>query len=53
MNERFYQLPDEKQKKIINAGFSVFSRNSYKKSPMSEIADALRGRGYRKNGSGL
>ena len=40
MNERFYQLPDEKQKKIINAGFSVFSRNSYKKSPMSEIADA-------------
>ena len=38
MNEKFYQLPKEKQEKIINAGFYVFSQNSYKKSPMSEIA---------------
>lgn len=38
MNERFYSLPDEKQQKIINAGFLVFSQNSYKKSPMNEIA---------------
>ena len=40
MNEKFYALPKEKQEKIINAGFRVFSQNSYKKSPMSEIADA-------------
>lgn len=40
MNERFFQLPAEKQEKIINAGYAVFANNSYKKSPMSEIADA-------------
>lgn len=39
MNERFFALPEEKQQKIINAGFRIFSRNSYKKSPMQEIAD--------------
>ncbi len=40
MNERFFSLPDEKQQAIINAGYRVFSQNSYKNSPMSEIADA-------------
>ena len=40
MNEKFNTLPREKQQKIMNAGFQVFSQNSYKKSPMSEIADA-------------
>ena len=40
MNEKFFALPKEKQQKIINAGFHVFSKNSYKKSPMSEIAQA-------------
>ncbi len=40
MNEKFYQLPEEKWQRIINAGFRVFSENSYKKSPMSEIAGA-------------
>lgn len=40
MNEKFFSLPVEKQEAIINAGFHVFSQNSYKKSPMSEIADA-------------
>lgn len=39
MNEKFYALPIEKQQNIINAGFRVFSRNSYRKSPMQEIAD--------------
>ena len=39
MNEKFYSLPKEKQERIINAGFRVFSRNSYKKSPVQEIAD--------------
>lgn len=38
MNEKFYQLPNEKQEAIINAGFKIFSKNSYKKSPMNEIA---------------
>lgn len=40
MNEKFFSLPVEKQEAIINAGFRVFSQNSYKKSPMSEIAGA-------------
>ncbi len=40
MNEKFFSLPEEKQKAIINAGYRVFSRNSYKNSPMSEIAEA-------------
>ncbi len=38
MNERFFSLPKEKQKAILNAGYRVFSQNSYKNSPMSEIA---------------
>ena len=40
MNPRFYSLPEEKQSAILNAGFHVFSQNTYKKSPMREIADA-------------
>ena len=39
MNERFFSLPAEKQQAILNAGYRVFSQNSYKNSPMSEIAD--------------
>ena len=38
MNPKFYALPEEKRQVIINAGYRVFSQNSYKKSPMSEIA---------------
>lgn len=38
MNEKFFNLPKEKQQAILNAGYRVFSQNSYKKSPMSEIA---------------
>ena len=40
MNEKFFSLPEEKQQAVINAGYRVFSRNSYKNSPMSEIAAA-------------
>ena len=40
MNEKFFSLPEEKQQRIINAGFRIFSQNSYRKSPVSEIADA-------------
>lgn len=38
MNDRFFSLPQEKQLAIINAGYRVFSQNTYKKSPMSDIA---------------
>ena len=40
MNPKFYALTQEKQQAILNAGFHVFSQNTYKKSPMSEIAEA-------------
>lgn len=40
MNDKFFSLPTAKQEAIINAGFRVFSQNSYKRSPMSEIAGA-------------
>ena len=39
MNEKFYSLSKEKQQAIINAVYRVFSQNSYKKSPMQEVAD--------------
>lgn len=38
MNDKFFTLPKDKQDRILNAGFRVFSQNSYKKSPMNEIA---------------
>ncbi len=38
MNEKFFSLPEEKQQRIINGGFAVFSQNSYQKSSMNEIA---------------
>ena len=40
MNEMFFSLPAEKRQAILNAGYRVFSQNSYKNSPMSEIAGA-------------
>lgn len=40
MNNKFFLLPEERQQAIINAGYRVFSQNSYKNSPMSEIAHA-------------
>lgn len=40
MNNKFFSLPEDKQQAIINAGYRVFSQNSYKNSPMSEIAAA-------------
>lgn len=38
MNNKFFNLPIEKQSKIINSAYKVFSQNDYKKAPMSEIA---------------
>lgn len=40
MNDKFFSLPEERQRAMLNAGYRVFAHNSYKKSPMSEIADA-------------
>ena len=39
MNEKVYSLPEEKRNRMINAGFKVFAKNSYKKSPVGEIAE--------------
>lgn len=39
MNEKFHDLPPEKREKIINAGYRVFAKNSYRKSSMQEAAD--------------
>lgn len=38
MNEKFFALPEEKQQRILNAGYRVFSAGSYKKCPVSEVA---------------
>ena len=38
MNPKFFSLPEEKQQAVLNSGYRVFSRNSYKNSPMSQIA---------------
>jgi TetR/AcrR family transcriptional regulator len=38
MNEKFFELPEEKQLRIINAGFEVFSKSDYKKASTEEIA---------------
>ena len=38
MNEKFFSLPQGRQQAILDAGFRVFSQNSYKHSPMQEIA---------------
>ena len=38
MNEKFFSLPQDRQQAVISAGYRVFSQNSYRNSPMSEIA---------------
>lgn len=38
MNEQFYDLPQEKQLRIINAGLEVFAKNDYKHAVTDEIA---------------
>lgn len=38
MNEKFFALPKERRQAILNAGYRVFSQNTYKKTPVSEIA---------------
>lgn len=38
MNEKFFALPIEKQQRILDAAYQVFSKSSYKGASMSEIA---------------
>lgn len=38
MNEKFFEFPPEKRQKIIDSGYRVFSADSYKKSPVGDIA---------------
>lgn len=38
MNSSYFKLPSAKQKNLINAGYKVFSSNSYKKGSMSFVA---------------
>ena len=38
MNDKFFSLPEDKQQAILKAGYRIFSQNSYKHSPGSEIA---------------
>lgn len=38
MNEKFYTLPEQKQKKIINAAMEVFGQNEYKRASTDLIA---------------
>ena len=37
MNERFFELSEEKQLRIINAGFEVFAQNEYKRASTDEV----------------
>lgn len=38
MNEKFYELPEEKRLRIINAAMEVFSQNEYKRASTDLIA---------------
>ena len=40
MNDKFFTLPKARQQAILNAGYHVFAKNSYKKTPVSEVAAA-------------
>lgn len=42
MNLRYFELPMEKQKNLINAGYKVFALHSYKKASMATIAEAAK-----------
>lgn len=39
MNEKFYNLTEDKQLLIMNAAYKVFAKNAYKKAATSEIAE--------------
>ena len=37
MNQKFFDLPEEKQQRIINSALTVFSKYDYKKASTDEI----------------
>lgn len=37
-NEKFFELPEEKRLRMINAGFEVFSKSEFKKASTDDIA---------------
>lgn len=39
MNVNFFDLPNEKQRNLFNAGCKIFACNSYKKASMSKVAE--------------
>ncbi|MDO4489003.1 MAG: TetR/AcrR family transcriptional regulator [Eubacteriales bacterium] len=39
MNDKFFSLPEDKQNRIIQAGYRIFANNSYKKCPVGKIAE--------------
>ena len=42
MNEKFFALPAERQRGILNAAFKVFAKSDYRHASMQEIADEAR-----------
>ena len=47
MNNRFFELPKEKQDRFINAALQIFAKNGYKKASTDEIVKAAGiSRGY-------
>lgn len=49
MKDKFYQLPQDKRERMIEAGYRVSAKNEYKRASMSAIADAA---GISKQGIG-
>ena len=42
VNEKFFTLPPERQRTILNAAFKVFANSDYKHASMQQIADEAR-----------
>ena len=38
MNEKFFELPEEKRLRIINAGFEIFSQSDYRHASTERLA---------------
>lgn len=39
MNDRFFTLPPERQRAILNAAFKVFSQSDYRHASMQQVTD--------------
>ena len=38
MNEKFFALPEEKRRRIVNAAMEAFGKNEYKRASTDDIA---------------